>query len=429
MNRRVLILAYYWPPSGGAGVQRWLKFVKYLPATGWIPTVVVPRGASYPILDEALLAEVSSELQVVEVPIVEPIALVEGLTGRKVAVTMGASSGKKSTSLSTRFIQTIRGNTFIPDPRIWWVGPATRRVKKLLRAESFDAMVSTGPPHSVHLIARNVKRKHPSLPWVADFRDPWSDMDYLQDFQLTDWARSRHKYLEAEVVNSSDEVLVTSPSAARSLLGRDLEAGKKGLLLPNGFDAEDGFDQHKPAESGPLVLGCFGTMYGSRNAPGLWRAVAAWNRLPENRPMRLDFYGTVAPELQQELQEQLPSDMHRICGNISHDEVPDAMAACHGLVLIQNDNETGRRTLPGKLFEYVASRRPLVVGGALKSDLEQLVTSWGFRMCGVNDEEGFTQQLVAVDRAELGNVNPEDYRRDRLAARLSETLTELTLRA
>lgn len=426
--RRVIIFTYYWPPSGGAGVQRWLKFVKYLPAAGWQATVVVPKGASYPILDEALWAEVSPDLDVVEVPIVEPIALLEGLRGKKEAPTMGASSGKERASLAQRMIQWMRGNVFIPDPRVWWVGPATRKAKKLLRERSFDAMVSTGPPHSVHLIARNIKRTHPELPWVADFRDPWSDMDYLEDFRLTRWARARHRSLEAEVVRMSDELIVTSPSAARSLMGRDLEAGTKGQFIPNGFDVQDGFDQRNPAASGPLVLGFFGTMYGSRNAPGLWRAIAAWNRITENRPIRVDFYGTVSLEVQSELQHQLPNGMHRLCGNLPHEQVPDAMAECHGLVLIQNDNDTGRRTLPGKLFEYIASRRPIVVGGALNSDLERLVISWGFLMSGMDDEEGFARQLVAVDRADLGHVNPDDYRRDRLAERMAATLNSLVER-
>ena len=423
--KRVLIITYYWPPAGGAGVQRWLKFVKYLPASGWQPTVVVPAGVNYPVEDACLQEEVGADVEIIRCPILEPLSLLEALKGGRIPQASGASSGSGDGSALKRALNWIRGNVFIPDARMLWIRPTSRRIRQWLAEHPVDVLVSTGPPHSVHLIARNVKRGFPSLPWLADFRDPWSDMDYLADFHLSGWAQRRHRRLEQAVVAEADEVVVTAPSAAVSLMGRNVREGEKGVWIPNGFDAEDGFNRVQPPADGPLVLGFFGALYGSRNAPGLWRAIASWNRDGRRRPIRLAIFGSVVPEVLADLQRQLPSDAWEMKGHIPHERVPDAMAACHGLVLVQNNNRTGQRTLPGKVFEYLATRRPMVVGGALESDLEELVVRCGFAMSAVDDEAGFARQLHAVERNEIGTVSPDAFRRDRLAGQLASVLNRL----
>ena len=195
--KRVLIIAYYWPPSGGAGVQRWLKFTKYLPEHGWEPVVFVPDGANYPVLDEGLQRDVRPEVQVWKGPIVEPASWLDSLKLLKGQNRFGSASATQSKG---GLVQWIRGNVFIPDARMFWIKPSIRRLKRLLAQHPVDAVISTGPPHSTHLIALGLKSAFPDVPWVADFRDPWSDMDYLDDFQLTSRSRARHKQLEQAVV-------------------------------------------------------------------------------------------------------------------------------------------------------------------------------------------------------------------------------------
>ncbi|MEC7692740.1 MAG: glycosyltransferase, partial [Bacteroidota bacterium] len=333
-------------------------------------------------------------------------------------------SGKKK---SGGFVQWIRGNVFIPDARMFWIRPSIRRLKKRLAAAPVDAIVSTGPPHSTHLIALGLKQAFPDIPWVADFRDPWSDMDYLDDFNLTARSRARHKALERKVVEHADRVVVTAPSAAVSILGRPLQDNDpKGVWIPNGYDAADGFDLEAAPEDGPFVLGFFGSLYGSRNAPGLWRAIRDHNaRAETTRPLHLVLYGALDPAIQAELERTLPSDAWRFAGSVSHDAVPQAMSPCHALVILQNNNETGRRTIPGKAFEYLATGRPLIAGGALDSDLERLLGSWGVDLCGMEDDQGFAHQIQQALAGKTSHASPERFQRDALAHEYSELLHTL----
>jgi glycosyltransferase involved in cell wall biosynthesis len=425
-TKRVLILTYYWPPSGGAGVQRWLKFAKYLPQHGWKPVVFVPEGANYPALDPKLESDVSPSIDIWKGPIVEPASWLDTLKLVRQQNRFGSSSKSAGSKKSGGLVQWIRGNVFIPDARMFWVRPSVRRLKKRLREHPVDAIVSTGPPHSTHLIALGLKKSFPHIPWVADFRDPWSDMDYLDDFNLTARSRARHKALEQEVVSVADRVVVTAPSAATSLLGRPLEPNDpKGVWIPNGFDVDDGFDLPPASAEGPLVIGFFGSLYGSRNAPGFWRAIRDHNADPTKRRIQLVVYGALDPSIRSELEGTLTPESWEFRGSVAHEQVPQAMSQCHALVILQNNNDTGRRTIPGKAFEYLATGRPLIAGGALDSDLERLLQSWGFGMCGMEDDAGFARQIEHALAGRASSISPERFQRDALALDYSELLHKL----
>ena len=229
------------------------------------------------------------------------------------------------------------------------------------------------------------------------------------------------------MVEHADRVVVTAPSAAGSILGRPLQDNDpKGVWIPNGYDAADGFDLEAAPEDGPFVLGFFGSLYGSRNAPGLWRAIRDHNaRAETTRPLHLVLYGALDPAIQAELERTLPSDAWRFAGSVSHDAVPQAMSPCHALVILQNNNETGRRTIPGKAFEYLATGRPLIAGGALDSDLERLLGSWGFDLCGMEDDQGFAHQIQQALAGRTSHTSPERFQRDALAHEYSELLHTL----
>lgn len=425
-NKRVLILTYYWPPSGGAGVQRWLKFAKYMPRHGWKPVVFVPEGANYPALDPKLESEVPPSTEVWKGPIVEPASWLDALKLVRQQNRFGSSSSSEGSKKPGGLASWIRGNVFIPDARMFWIRPSVRRLTKRLKERPVDAIVSTGPPHSTHLIALGLKKAFPHIPWVADFRDPWSDMDYLEDFSLTARSRTRHKALEQQVVSVADRVVVTAPSAATSLLGRPLEPNdSRGVWIPNGFDVDDGFDLAPASTEGPLVLGFFGSLYGSRNAPGLWRAIRDHNADRSKRPVQLVLYGALDPSIRRDLEGALTPGSWEFRGNVAHEQVPHFMSQCHALVILQNNNDTGRRTIPGKAFEYLAAGRPLVAGGALNSDLEQLLQSWGFDMCGMDDSAGFARQIEHALAGRASSISPERFQRDVLAFNYSQLLHNL----
>ena len=192
--KRVLIITYYWPPSGGSGVQRWLKMSKYLPENGWQPVIYTPEDGEFPIIDTSLEKDVCPEAEVVKRPIVEPYTLYKRFVGmraeEKVKVGFTDESGKQK-GWKARLSMWIRGNLFIPDARCWWIRPSVRFLLKYLKDNPVDAIISTGPPHSMHLIALRLKAKL-GLPWIADFRDPWTDIDFYNELRLTQWADCKH---------------------------------------------------------------------------------------------------------------------------------------------------------------------------------------------------------------------------------------------
>ncbi|MEQ8423858.1 MAG: glycosyl transferase, partial [Cyclobacteriaceae bacterium] len=204
-NKKVLIITYYWPPSGGSGVQRWLKFVKYLTRMGWEPYVYTPENPSFTIKDPSLDKDVPNSVEVLKLPIWEPYQLffwLQGIAGkRKTQQSDLISTGKKS--LFQKVSSWIRGNFFIPDARIYWVKPSVTFLSGFIGANQIGRIITTGPPHSIHLIGLKLKKKLPEIQWIADFRDPWSEWDLLDTLSLTSWARSRHRKLERSVLSTA----------------------------------------------------------------------------------------------------------------------------------------------------------------------------------------------------------------------------------
>ena len=355
--KRVLIIAYYWPPSGGGGVQRWLKFAKLLPSVGWEPIIVTPSNPDVPVVDPSLNDDVPKDLEVWTFPVMEPTRLLKkfGLGGG--TARLGAERQLKSSFLKT-LIRWVRGNLFLPDARVGWVRPTTKQVLSRLKRHPVDVVVTTGPPHSMHLIGLAIHRET-DLPWVADFRDPWSTMDYLSDFRLTRAARRRLERMERTVVESANRVMVTSPGALKEL---NVDPDK-GVVLPNGWDRDD-FPQNppKPAKSGPPVLGHFGALYGARNPNPLWPAMAqaGWKLL---------LAGPVTADVLHDIQ-RAGVDMTHV-GNLPHRESVLQMHTCHALLVTHNDSPSARSSTPGKVFECLATGRPVLAFGPDKSDLQQ----------------------------------------------------------
>ena len=390
--KRVLIIAYYWPPAGGPGVQRWLKFTKYLPSEGWQPTVLVPEGAAYPVLDPSLVEEVQQDLDILRVPIFEPYEAALSLVQKKGAERLG--SGNRKSGPLDRLVRWARGNILLPDPRILWRRPATKAAIRCLReaqqkGNGFDAVVTTGPPHSVHLIGLDIQRQI-GLPWVADFRDPWREMDYLEDFLPTQRTRRRHLKMESEVVKNCDIALITS-KGIRTSFSVHTGTSEKLVLIPNGWDETDlitsqteGEDTISQGET-QWNLGHFGSVFPIRNAPGLWKAIARWNA--EDRvPIHLHFFGVVNPEVVADLEGHLQGQWTNH-GYVSHKAAVAAMAQMNALLILQNRSKSGRHAIPGKAFEYLALGKPMAVVTPTPSDLTELVKEWGFPTIGYDNEE------------------------------------------
>ena len=364
-SKRVLIVSYYWPPSGGGGVQRWLKFAKLLPDEGWEPVVVTPSNPDVPVADPSLLEDVSQQLEVWSFPVWEPTRFLKRLGLGGGTSRLGAERPSSRSFLSA-FVSWVRGNVFVPDARVSWVRPTTRKVLRRLKENPVDVVVTTGPPHSMHLIGLAIKRAT-GMPWVADFRDPWSTMDYLEDFGLTETSRRRLERLEREVVQTADRVLVTSPGALNELG----VAPGKGIVIPNGWDRDDfPASPPEPPTRGAPVLGHFGALYGSRNPKALWPALseAGWKLL---------LAGPVTDDVMRDI-ERAGVDVTHV-GDLPHRESVAQMHKCHGLLVTHNNSRSARSSTPGKVFECLATGRPLLVIGPAESDLSSRCQEWGVR--------------------------------------------------
>lgn len=413
---KVLIVTYYWPPSGGGGVQRWLKFATYLDKLGCECVVYTPSNPDVPVIDASLLDDVPSGIEVLTTPIFEPSRILRKVTGKSASDRMGASGVEANKSILSKLSLWIRGNFFIPDARIGWVKPSVKFLKKWIHENNVDVVITTGPPHSMHLIGLGLKKASPKLPWVADFRDPWSDMDYLDEFNMGARARNKIKDLEREVVESANRLVVTSKGAGDKLIG---DQNAICVCIPNGWDAID-FPTSLPhsEETDVLRLGHFGALHGSRNAPGLWSALASLKA--GRKKIELVLAGNVCSEVRSDLERFGLNENTNFLGGLSHRNSIEEMLKCDALLLIHNNTESATRSTPGKLFEYLATSKPIISICRKKGDLAGLLNDWGLPLSEHDDNDGCLEMLQNFQ--DQTPVDPAPYTRMKLSEKLLEVL-------
>ena len=353
--RRVLIISYYWPPSGGSGVQRWVKFVKYLPSEGWEPIVFAPENADYPALDPSLGAEVPADVEVLRGRIWEPYSAYRKLTGAKSTQVTEISSGKKT--FKQRLSLWIRANLFVPDPRVGWVKPSIKTLLKYLQEHPVDAIVTTGPPHSVHLIGQKLHKKT-GIPWIPDFRDPWSRMYYLRYLPMTAATWRKLRAQEQAVLDECSTVLACTP-----LVQEEFQAQTKTpvAMITNGFDEED-FTGPAPKADTRFNITHTGLFAADGNPFVLWKVLGEMAAsVPGFREeLRLRLVGKVDREVLEAIKAAgLESNVVAL-GPTDHATAVKEQRSASILILPLRNDPLYRPILPGKLFEYLASRRPIL---------------------------------------------------------------------
>ncbi len=426
-QKKVLIITYYWPPSGGAGVQRWLKFIKYLPDHGWKPVVYTAENGEYPVLDEQLSKEIPNNIEVLKTPIWEPYGWYKKLTGRKKEDKINSSflseNKKRSKTLENISIW-IRGNLFIPDARKFWVAPSVKYLTKYLQKNKIDAIISSGPPHSMHLIAMDLKKKF-NIPWIADFRDPWTNIDYYKDLNLTKRSDKKHKQLERSVLNNADVALTVGKT-----LGKELaKLGSKNVkVIENGYDPND-FSNKNNALDSNFTLSHIGSFSPSRNHPVLWKALK--ELIDENDEFanifQLKLIGKVDHSVKESIDQYGLSDYVKYIAYLPHHQVIKEQSSSHVLLLMVNNTPNAKGIVTGKVFEYMASNRPILVIGPKDGDLSEIIKeSITGIVCDYDEKTKIKATILDLYYKKI-TLSPTTgkYSRTRLTEKLSTLLNDL----
>ena len=314
--KKVLIITYYWPPAGGPGVQRWLKFVKYLPEYNIQPIVYIPENPTYPIIDDGLVHEVSTQAIILKNKIIEPYQLASIFSKKS---TKGISSGIIPNQKKQNFIQKllllVRGNLFIPDARNLWVKPSVKYLEKYILENNIDTIITSGPPHSLHLIGLKLKQNL-TVKWFADFRDPWTTIGYHSALKLSSYAQKKHKYLEREVLNTADTIIVTSKTTKtefQAITSKPIE------VITNGYDVEN-ISKQKLDEK--FTLAHIGSFLSDRNPLILWESLS--ELITENQKFanlfQLKLIGKVSQEILDAIQTFNLNPHVNNLGYVSHKE-------------------------------------------------------------------------------------------------------------
>lgn len=375
--KKLLIITYYWPPAGGPGVQRWLKFAKYLPEFGWEPVIYTPENPGYPLLDESLLKEVPKGLEIIKTKIWEPYQLAEKLNKSNKKFKAGQFDVGKNQSWKSKLSIWIRGNFFIPDARVFWVKPSVKFLKKYLKENHFDAFVTTGPPHSMHLIGLELKKHFLQLKWIADFRDPWTEISYYQHLKLTKSSDAKHRRLEQTVFSNADITLATSYTDAENFQKK----GANAVCITNGFDSPKypkgtltPIDNQQPTTNN-FTISYIGVLEQLRNPEVLWEVLN--ELIIENQDFKdhfeLKFVGRIDDKILNKIESSTLRNSVKNLGYLTHDKAVEEMHNSDILLITNFPEEKSKGIIPGKIFEYLATGKQILSFGPKDADVATIL--------------------------------------------------------
>lgn len=423
---KVLIISYYWPPAGGPGVQRWLKFVKYLPEFQIHPVVYIPENPKYPITDISLSEEIPDQVTIYKNKIFEPYHLAGFLSKNKTKQISAGIISDHSPSFIEKTLLWIRGNLFIPDARKYWVKPSVKFLKDIINKEQIDTIITTGPPHSLHLIGLELK-KALDVKWLADFRDPWTSIGYHSKLSLTRASERKHRKLEIEVTNSCDRLLVTSKATKAEF---ESITTKPIHVITNGYDIPES-DLPFSALDKKFTLSHIGSLLTGRNPENLWKVLA--EIIDENEAFRkafqLNLIGVVGRDVLECIIDNGLKPNTNIKEYVSHKEAVNYQRNSQLLLLAEIDSPDTRGIIPGKLFEYLAAKRPILAIGPEDWEGAEIVKSTNsgfvFNYNAVSDLKAVLLDwfhLYQQGNLMVSSKNIKAYNRKRLTAKLAELL-------
>ena len=418
---KVLIITYYWPPAGGSGVQRWLKFVKYLQDFGIEPVVYTVENANYLKQDASLLKEVPKGIEILKQPIWEPTDVLFWKKNKQ--HNNGISNASKG-----GFLSFIRGNFFIPDPKVFWVKPSVNYLQKYLDKNTIDVIISTGPPHSMHLIAEKLHQKN-NIKWLADFRDPWSDLYYNEDFKQLVFAKNKNRKLEESVLKNADCIVTVS----NNLKQKFLQTAKRVEVITNGFDDEFSASENTILDT-KFSISYIGLLPKQSNPKLLFKVLKALceEDLNFKKELQLNFIGDISEEIKAEISANKLEQNTNFIGYVSHQEALEYQSKSQVLLLLIPNVKNNKGILTGKLFEYLKAKRPILAMGPEDGDLATILkeTNAGV-IVNFNAEEKLKLQLLELyqkykeEKLVVNATNIEKYHRKELTKNLASILKSL----
>ena len=434
--KKVLILTYYWPPSGGAGVQRWLKFTKYLKKYGWEPIIYTAENGEIPVVDLSLLKDVPEELTILKTLIWEPYQLYKRFIGRKKDDKINASflSENKKAGLSEKISIWIRGNFFIPDARKFWIKPSINYLENYIIKNNIEYIISSGPPHSMHLIALGLKNKFTSLKWVADFRDPWTNIDFYDKLMLTKRSNNKHHYQELNVLTTADIILSIGKGMSNEFLNIYQKSGGKNInkfkVISNGFDTDD-IKTSDIIKDKKFSIAHIGTLVKDRNPIVLWKVL---KKLTDTRDdfkseLEIKLVGKVDIFVKEQLENYGLINFVKKIEYLPHSEVIIEQQKSKVLLLLINNTKNAKDILTGKFFEYMASGSPILAIGPIEGELADIIkqTQTGL-ISNFEDEITLEKNILNLFVNQSIQTNGEEvikYSREELTKKLCELLNEL----
>lgn len=423
--RKVLIITYYWPPAGGPGVQRWLKFVKYLREFDIEPVVYIPENPHYGITDPSLIREIPEGITIISQRIREPYRWASWVSKKK---TKRISSGvihSKDQSLLEKVMLWVRGNWFIPDARKSWVRPSVDYLSEYLSKEQIKTIITTGPPHSLHLIGMKLKELL-ELTWIADFRDPWTSIGYHSQLKLSRASREKHKSLESQVLTRADKIIVTSQTTReefKAITDRPIS------VITNGYDRTSEGMQELDEK---FTISHIGSLLSGRNPDGLWKVLSELSNEHEDfrKAFQLQIIGVVSEDVLAGIERHGLKANTRVLGYVDHEKAMEYQNRSQVLLLVEIDSEKTRGIIPGKLFEYLAARRPIVALGPTGWEAGTIVVrsnagvAFGYG-AGAQIKEVILSYFLLYKEGGLSVSSQyiEQYSRKALTGKLAELLT------
>jgi len=428
--KKVLIITYYWPPSGGAGVQRWLKFAKYLPEFGWQPVILTvhPQYASYPQRDESLVAEIHPDCLVYTTKSFELYNLYKLISGKK-EVPYGGFANDSKEGIFQKLSKFLRGNFLLPDPRKGWNKYALKRAVELIREFNIDTVVTTSPPHSTQLIGLKLKQIF-NIRWIADLRDPWTDIYYYNQFNHTALARQIDKNYERKVVENADLLITVSEDLKRIFIEKSsLPISAKTFVIPNGFDEDDFRISPVPVETKKIIT-YTGTISEAYNVDSLLDALGRLDKKLKEQ-LLIRFVGKVPSSVEQNFRKT-GIDME-LTGYVDHTKSIEYLFRSDLLLLVIPKVKNNRGILTGKFFEYLASRKPVLAIGPTDGDLAKIIqeTNCG-NLFDYSDADGMSR-FVSENLDHPGQISDQErvssYSRRMLTKKIAHILESQNFQA